>query len=378
MPTSKKPTVVLRLDDPKELMAYLPYRLGFWPEESAVFFSVRASGGPDAASSRWTPGLVARVDLADLAHPDRDYREAVRADMLAHLRSDGAGAVFLALYTAEPLEPGASPPGPAATTVRWWLAGGIAADPSRIWVVSGDTYRCLECRDEPCCPAGGHPLARIEQSQIGAEMVYHGMSYAPSRAAVVRSVPIENRTRQAMIRAAARCRRRNVASGAARSAWLADLATRWEEALAGPEAPMHMPAARLGPLQVGLEERHVRDAVLLSVATGVPTTRALGAEADLLAAQVFSPGGTPPEPARIARACDVVHVLAAGAARGRSAAAWAVLAWLAWYEGNGARADLCLQRALRQDPTHRLAQLIRRAVDHGIPPGWARDLADAG
>ncbi|HLS24278.1 MAG TPA: DUF4192 domain-containing protein [Beutenbergiaceae bacterium] len=377
MRTSNQPTVVLRLDDPKELMAYLPYRLGFWPEESAVFFCLRPRD-PTSGSGRWKPGLVARVDLADLAHPDTSHREAVRADLLAHLRTDGATAVLVVLYTAEPVRLGEARPGPAATTVRWWLSAGLAADPSRVWVVAGDTYRCLECQDEPCCPTGGHPLSRIGHSQIGAEMVYHGLTYAPNRAALLAPVHIEPRLRQAAIRSSARWRRKQVAFGPDRTAWLTELTSAWDQAMTAAEEPLKMSATRLGALQVGLEDRSVRDAVLLSVATGTPAVHALGAGADVLAEQVFSHGGAPPEPTRISRACDVVHVLAAAAARGRSAAPWSVIAWLAWYEGNGARADLCLQRALSEDPTHRLAQLIRRAVDHGIPPGWARVLPTAG
>ena len=73
--------VVLDLDDPAELMAYLPYRLGFWPTESAVMFALRGDRG-----TGWYPGLVARVDLADVGDDRRAVR--LRTELTEHLRAD--------------------------------------------------------------------------------------------------------------------------------------------------------------------------------------------------------------------------------------------------------------------------------------------------
>jgi len=49
-----------------------------------------------------------------------------------------------------------------------------------------------------------------------------------------------------------------------------------------------------------------------------------------------------------------------------------LLATLAWWQGDGARAAVLLGRALRDDPTYRLAQLLRSALEAGLAPGWAR------
>ncbi|MGC0142450.1 DUF4192 domain-containing protein [Pseudactinotalea sp. Z1732] len=376
MDTANNTPVVLRLDDPVELLAYLPYRLGFWPEESAVFFAVRSAAHEPDPEVRWRPGLVARVDLVDLADPAPDGGARLRRDMLGHLRADGAEIVFMVLYTgAAPAHAEAGdrwPTGPAGTVTRWWLREGSGADPSRVWLVSGERYRCLECDAQPCCPPGGHPLARIRQSRIGAEMVFGGMTYAPSRADLLRHVEVGAALRASAVRAAARWRRKQVRAGGSRMAWLSTLAARWDQALVSTGPLDRATGADLGALLVGLEEPLVRDAVLLSVASGAPVLQVLHDDGEALLAQVFSPGGEPPERDLAARATDVLHHLVAVAARGRTAQVWAVLAWLAWYEGNGARADLCLHQCLEQDPQHRLASLIRRAVDHGIPPGWAR------
>src|SRR5699024_1725064 len=137
---------------------------------------------------------------------------------------------------------------------RWWLDHGVEPEASRIWVVSGDTYRCLECRTEPCCPSAGHPLSRIGDSHIGAEMGFRGVTYASSRAGVVQPVRADEQMRRAAVRAAARWRRRRVSGGPGRRAWLTSLARRWDRALAGAAPVRTIPAADLGVLLVGLEE----------------------------------------------------------------------------------------------------------------------------
>ena len=72
------PTTI-RTNDPRELLALIPFQLGFQPDESLVAVSVRA----DRAV-----GLIARVDVADLAPPEPGGQLA--RSLVAHLSSDGA------------------------------------------------------------------------------------------------------------------------------------------------------------------------------------------------------------------------------------------------------------------------------------------------
>ncbi len=51
-----------------------------------------------------------------------------------------------------------------------------------------------------------------------------------------------------------------------------------------------------------------------------------------------------------------------------AAPALSVLASFAWWRGNGALARVALNRALRCDPTYRLALLLDRMVDLAIRP----------
>jgi hypothetical protein len=55
----------------------------------------------------------------------------------------------------------------------------------------------------------------------------------------------------------------------------------------------------------------------------------------------------------------------------------AMLAWVAYSEGDGALANVALDRALATDPGHRLAGLVRLALDAATPPATLRELSVA-
>jgi hypothetical protein len=50
----------------------------------------------------------------------------------------------------------------------------------------------------------------------------------------------------------------------------------------------------------------------------------------------------------------------------------ALLAFVAWQSGNGALANVALDRALADNPGYPMARLLRQAIDSGAPPSLAR------
>ena len=54
------------------------------------------------------------------------------------------------------------------------------------------------------------------------------------------------------------------------------------------------------------------------------------------------------------------------------AAPASLLAFTAWQQGNGALANIALDRALEAEPDYSMAQLLRQALDSGAPPSAAR------
>jgi Domain of unknown function (DUF4192) len=49
-----------------------------------------------------------------------------------------------------------------------------------------------------------------------------------------------------------------------------------------------------------------------------------------------------------------------------------LLAFCAWQNGDGALANVALDRALADNPRYSMAQLLRQALDAGAPPSLAR------
>ena len=380
-------SVVLRLDEPSELLALVPHLLGFQPRDSAVAVSLR---GPRARV-----GLVARVDLADLADP-HDGPQVARS-LVVHLDRDGARRAVLVLYA----EPGAGPVSRlhrAADHVR--EAFDVPFGGARVLVVGGGRYGCLDCSDG-CCAPGGNPLSDLAATRSGAHMVLAGSAVATDRAALGRVALASAEARRAVGRVRRRraeARTRAAERGpAAVARWRADALAAWRELVAtcpdtpvpgggsapGGRASAGRPPSRvalLGRLEAGLDDRRVRDAVLVAMLPGTDRLpeRALasggpGEDAEVRAAvgRLVDPGQGA-APGDDVRAAEVVleAVLAHGR-RGRQAPTTTLLATVAWWRGDGARAAVLLERALRDDPDYRLAHLVRSAVAAGLAPGWA-------
>ena len=62
----------------------------------------------------------------------------------------------------------------------------------------------------------------------------------------------------------------------------------------------------------------------------------------------------------------------AGPPRPTCPAPASLLAFTAWQSGEGALANIAIDRALAADPGYSLAQLLRDIMDAGVPPSAAR------
>jgi len=367
--------LVLRLGEPRELLALVPHLLGFQPRDSAVAVSLR---GP-----RGRVGLVARVDLVDVG--DVVHGPQVARSLATHLDRDGARRAFLVVYadTTDPGTDGLVQAAAAHVAEAFDVPfGGVDV------VVVGETaYRCLVCGPD-CCPPAGRPLSDLETTRAGAEMVLAGSVVARGREALgeVRAAPVGARRAVGRVRRRrADARARALASGpGALARWRAESLAAWRALVAAAAGDDAEPAGRialLGRVEAGLADRRVRDAMLVAVLPGVGSLpeRALAhagpdEDAELRAAMgtlVDPVAGEPPDGTARAVESVLADVLAHGC-RGAQAPASTLLATVAWWQGDGARASVLLDRALGDDPGYRLAHLLRSALDAGLAPGWAR------
>ncbi|MEU4362115.1 DUF4192 domain-containing protein [Promicromonospora sp. NPDC023987] len=425
---------VVRVAGPEDLLAYIPYRLGFEPAESVVAVSLT---GP-----RQRVGLVARVDLDDLRlrqpdEPDGPDGAATARWLADHVVADGADRAVVVLYTAT--DPTA-PSGAARRAVDLLRARLERRLPgTEAWVVTPTGFRALDCSDPMCCPAEGRPLAALQGTRVAAHMVLEGRTVAGTREEryALRAAPEAARTQAR--RAAARWtdtyrrllngtrfpggggpidgavpvdgatwvdsteRRSGPADGSstarqhdlhdlrahrALGEWGAESLGLWRSAArvaAGtrPGQPLELSPVDLGKIGAALADTSVRDAVLLSLAPGTEETalrtarRQVDGDTDtatgMVMARIVDPEqGMPPDEETTRAARDVLEAVVTHVPRNRRAPAYLLLALIAWWRGDGGLATERVSDALGVDPSYRLALLLRGAIVGGVPPGWVR------
>lgn len=360
-------TDTLSVSAPRDLLAYVPYRVGYTPTRSIVLLCLR---GP-----RRRVGLVTRVDMP----PDGVALTAQAERLVALAASDGAGAAILVVY-AEPHERTVDP----ADVARAVLAEAEAADIDLLdaYLVGEGRYASVLCDGAGCCPPQGHPLADLASSVVSAEMVALGAVVGADRAEALGNLtPADDARRAGVERAAGLAEGKAPVRPAKRARWRSRLLTAWrrEAAAAAAGASGDVPTDVAGPLLVGLADPTLRDAVMLSCVPGAglsPESLAAHGLDEAVAAlldRVFGPDDAiRPDRDRAAAASAVLRSLVRQGTAPRTAAPLGLLAWLSWWQGDGATARHLTGLALASDPGHRLALLLGEALDRGVPPGWAQ------
>jgi len=376
MEPSATSLTTLRVSEPAEILALVPHRLGFRPQESVVAVSLRPPRGE--------VGVVARVDLTQLA--DRVGGADRSRALTTLLDRDGASRALLVVYTDDdPRGADEHPVHRAVEQVR--EAAAAPFGDVVVWVVTSSGYLSLDCRDD-CCPPGGRPLRELDATQVGAELVLAGSAVADSRADVARIRPAGAERRRSVARVRRRWEaRRDAALGAdddAATRWRLDSVAAWRAAVSYACEGPSRGGAPWGRVEAGLADRRVRDSVLVSLVPGtgeLPERCVRGAapaprdEAGLAAAvaSILDPACAVPPPVVATRVHEDVleHVVAHGRA-GHQAPALTLLALLAWWRGDGARASVLVDRALHDDERYRLALLLHGLLETAVGPGWTR------
>lgn len=360
------------------LLASVPYSLGYRPRESAVLLGLRI--GERAGGSRTAEvGPSARVDLRDLAHPVGGPQ--LLGDLARVMERDGCEDVFVVFYTSVPRTLLGTDPVvfQALTTVRL-LTGW--AEPPGPWVVGDDSYGPWGEETE-CAPPVGD-IAHLEHGTVAAELTFRGVNVAADRAALAVAPSADADLRRTAIRAAheAEARRRRLSHDGAAfglsletadqvAAWRQEEWQGWRRLLERATDGRRLPAAALGRLAVALEDPSVRDGALSCFLGPAPVHVPSAARAVSVLDRAMQPGGPRPDPTYLEPATTVLRAVAAAVPAPTGARAVALLAWAAWWGGNGAQADVLVAQALDSGRRPRLAELVEQALVHRLPPGWA-------
>lgn len=329
---------VVKLTTPADLVGVVPWLVGFHPEESLVVICLRGR--------RLRTGLTLRVDL-----PAPEHAGAVADQLAARVLHDGAAAAFLVCYTDAVDDADGSLPRAAfvATLVSCLDRRGVGCKAALL--VRAGRWHSYTCHVEECCPRAGRALPQTPTpavSRVAAEGVVSGRAPLSARADLERSVQGPVGLRRVVAEAACdRAYRAAVTEvtadrEAARARTLALLGEALRSYEAGRPELSDDAAARVA---VGLLDRQARDEVVTWVleSAEAPLMALLG---DLVRAT--------PDPV-----CPPVCT---------------VLAWVAHAFGNGALANVAVDRALLHDPDYTMAQLVREGLDRQVPPSAVRQV----
>lgn len=325
----------VQVGSPAAVLAVVPHLLGFVPSRSLVVIG--------AGSPRGRIHLTLRFDLPD--PPDKDAALDIArhaASVLSRQRQPlavvvGYGPGHLVTPIADALRDEAS------------RAGIELRDVLR---VENGRYWSYLCREPACCPAEGVPLSRSHPA--AQAMAAAGARVLPDRETLAASIaPIGGLARQSMRQATERA-----------EAHAMDLMAR---------------ASRSGR---GEARRLVVSAGLSAVADAIATYRGGGHfvsddQVAWLSLALTSLHVRDDAWARMDETYRDAHVAMWTDVVRRAEPAYvpapaSLLAFTAWQAGNGALANVALDRALEADPGYSMATLLRDVIDAGAPPAMAR------
>lgn len=358
---------------PPDLLAILPYQLGFHPQRSVVVVGFRAR----------LIELVARLD----ALPDPADAARAAASLAAAMRREALTDAMIIGYEDEPGE---------STPVSEALAAAVALEHitlmDRIVVRDGrwSGLMCTCCRDEPI----------PQPADVGAVADFVALGRTPlgSRDDLAALITPASTASDALVSSI--------------DAWLGCAETGTEPDLAGPErlrlgldgaagwhelclaawaALLHgddedLPQPRLALLLASLRDRALRDGLIAVLCPGSLPEPAI--EPDLVRLLRRHLGPLPEDRPALAgvgpgdgldgsgpwddpqdRVRSRLQRLCRLAPTSHAAPMLTVAAVHAWWDGGGALARIAVEQALELEPDHVLAGLLQRMLDLGIRSG---------
>jgi hypothetical protein len=339
------PTVV-KVSGPADILGVLPYRLGFHPTESLV---VVCLDGP-----RRRDRLVMRFDLPDAGNEEDDA--VAVADSVAHV---GADAAVLVCYTEadDTAAPGRDLVRRGLVTSAVDRLGAAGVEVVEALLVRAGRWWSYLCEDPRCCPPTGTALPRrptAAATAYAAEAVARGDVVLPGRDDLERTVrPARNAvadavraqaTERAVADLANLCRRHGPAAARVRTVALVRRLAKGGGGL-GPGAGLDADVAAL--VLLGLRDQTARDEACTLLLDTDP--RAL---------------------------IPVLGALARQADDADAAPVCTVLAWTAYAAGEGALANVALDRALTCEPGYRMARLLADGIERLVPPDTIRAVTE--
>ena len=306
------------LTSPHDLLAAIPFLIGYHPENSLVLVALKDD----------SVGMAMRVDMpTDIAPESYDL-------LASHFQREAADAALIVAYVDSETDPEPVLINTSAALLR----AGISIKESLI--VFDGRYRSMLCHDSECCPPLGSPIPDIDSSRIAAEHVIagHPMPFA-NVSGLVQSIA--------------------ALPSAMEESWQSEVRTFWIES----DSENLLDLQRDGATAVidlageyaqgrGAEDRELVARVIGRISDIQVRDYALGSHNEETADAYW----------------QMWRELLLIAPRGFVAPIASIFAALAYERGEGALAHKALDRALADDERYSLALLLRRVFTAGWPP----------
>ncbi len=327
---------MVRAGSPAALLTLVPHLLGFVPEVSLVVLGVEPP--------RHRIRITLRYDLPD--PPEAGLVADVAAHAVAVLSKQRLTAAVVIGYGPEALVT------PVARELRdaAWQAGidlheSLRAEHGRYWSYA--------CGDEECCPAAGVPFDVADPADAAA-LARIGPVLASRADLAARVAPLGGIAAESMRQATRRAEQHvtRLLGKVRKSARLG--------------AARHMIAAE-GLAAVGAMISRYRDGGRFTSDDEI--ARITVALRDL---RVRDDAWARMDPAYAEAHLRLWTDVLRRAQPGHAAAPAALLAFVAWQSGDGALANVALDRALAENPGYSMASLLRQVIAAGAPPSLAR------
>jgi hypothetical protein len=335
-PDTRTPQQRVRIGSPLTLLAVVPGLLGFEPADSIV---VIGTGQPGAEVE-----LTLRYDLPEPAAP----RGAAAV-------ADGVTSILAVQHITTAAAVGYGPDSavaPVADALRTRAReAGIAV--TEVLRAEGGRYWSYVCSNPRCCPPEGTPFD-VADHPVARAFAASGRQVLASRQELAATIAPADGDQATAMRLATRRAERQLTARVSQMTPVSHRNARRRLAAAVGQ-PMTVDAIRryqagetIGPepaawLTVALRELRVRDDAWARM---LPEYNAAHTRLWTDLTRLAQPGYV--------------------------AAPASLLAFVAWQAGDGALANLALDRALADNQRYSMARLLRRALDSGAPPSVAR------
>jgi hypothetical protein len=330
----------IRIASPAALAAIVPSVLGFRPEKSLVVI-----GTEPTAPSRGEVKVALRYDLPD---PSGDPSAA---DIAGHA-AGVLGAQHIQAAVAVGYGPGELVT-PLVDALRETAAGADIRLTEILRVQDGRYWSYL-CTDPACCPPDGTPFGEHADGEALAALPDARTRVLGSREELAATVAADGEAAESM-RTATRRAEEHAARLIAR---IARAGRRSSARRAVADAGLHAVSDAIARYRDGGQIQSADDAAWLTLV--------------LRDLRVRDDAWSRMDPAHSEAHLRMWTGITRLAQPGYVAAPASLLAFVAWQSGNGALANVALDRALADDPHYSMADLLRQVIDSGAPPSMAR------